>query len=104
MVILTHYRYLGAKRNYERKRRAGTITEEEEITWLSIEKAEKSRNAARIATMEAEMAAQQEEMDEDTLSTNDLFYPDEPLIPSATSKTKKRSRQDSEGEEYVFFG
>jgi len=53
--------------------------------------------------MEAEFAAQQEEMDEDTLDINDLFYPDEPLVPAATSKAKKRSRQDSDDEEYVFY-
>lgn len=108
---LTLYSYLEAKRYYERKRRAETITEEEEITWLSIEKAEKSRNKVRIATMKAEFAAQQEEMDEDTLDINDLFYPDEPLTPAATSETKKRSRQESghhvnesDGEEYVSLG
>jgi len=51
------------------------------------------------------MAAQQEEMDEDTLSTNDLFYPDEPMLP-ATSTNKKRSHQayveDDDEEQYMY--
>lgn len=44
--------------------------------------------------MQAEMEADQEEMNEDTITTNDLFYEDEPYVP-ATSAANKRPRQDS---------
>jgi len=64
----------------------------------------------RCAVVEAEMAAQVEEMNADVVDANDLFYPDEPLMP-ATSKTNKRSREgsdhhvvdDNDEDEYVLL-
>lgn len=102
--MLTLPRYLDAKRDYNQKRRAGTLTVEEEIIWLSLEMAEKSRAKIKSVTSQAQVEAVQEEAAEDVVNGNDLFWDDEPVAP-ALLESNKRSRssgvEDGDDVEYV---